>query len=79
MTPLLSAYHQNRKRIGRNDPSHISLGNSLCPVRPTTLFFVFLVLLLAGCASNHSSEHRSAKRPPSDRPFFDSPDVDSLH
>ena len=79
MIPLLSVYHKDRERIGRNNSSHISLGNSSSPVRTTTLFFVFLVLLLCGCASDQLSEHRSAKRHPSDRPFFDSPDVDSLH
>ena len=79
MPPPLSVYHQNRTRIGRNNSSHFSLGNSSRPVRTTILFFVFSVLLLAGCASNHPSEHRSAKRHPSDPPFFDSPDVDSLH
>jgi hypothetical protein len=37
---------------------------------------VFSVLLLAGCASDRSSEqHRHASGPS----FFDSPDVESLH
>src|SRR5881392_2097683 len=79
MAPPLSVYHEDRKRIGRNNSSHFSLGNSSRPVRTTTLLIVFSVLLVAGCASNHTSEHRSAKRLPSDRPFFDSPDVESLH
>jgi hypothetical protein len=43
-------------------------------VRRTTLVFFFSVLFLAGCASNRSSEQH-----PSDRSFFDSPDVNSLH
>ena len=78
MTPLLSIYHEDRKRIGRNKSSHISLGNSSRPVRTTTLFFMFSVLLLGGCASDHSSEQHPQH--PSDRPFFDSPDPqDSLH
>jgi hypothetical protein len=79
MTPLLSVYHEDRERIGRNNSSHISLGNSSRPVRTTTLFFMFSVLLLAGCASDRSSEHRSSKQHPSDTSFFDSPDVESLH
>src|SRR5436189_1420624 len=79
MASPLSVYHEDRKRIGRNNSSHVSLGNSSRPVRTTTLLIVFSVLLVAGCASNHTSEHRSAKRLPSDRPFFDSPDVESLH
>ena len=76
MTLFLSVYHEGRERIGRNNSSHISLGNSPRPVRTTTLFFVLSVLLLAGCASDRSSEQH---RHPSDPPFFDSPDVDSLH
>jgi hypothetical protein len=80
MTPLLSIYYEDRKPIGRNSSSHISLANSSRPVRTTTLFFVFSVLLLAGCASDRSSEHRSSKQHhPSDTSFFDSPDVESLH
>ena len=75
MTPLLSVYHEDRERIGRNNSSHISLGNSSHPVRTTALFVVFFsVLLLGGCASDRSSEQH-----PSNRSFFDSPDVDSLH
>src|SRR5947207_13549183 len=74
MTPLLSVYHEYPERIGRNNSSHISPGNSSGPARTTTLFFVFSVLLLAGCASDRSSEKHQ-----SDRPFFDSPDVNSLH
>ena len=72
MTPLLSVYHEDRKRIGRNNSSHISLGNSSRPVRTTTLFFMFSVLLLGGCASDQSSKQHPQHR--SDRPFFDSPD-----
>ena len=74
MTPLLSVYHEYPERIGRNNSSHNSLGNSSRPVRTTTLLIVFSVLLVAGCASE-----RSSKKPPPDRPFFDSPDVESLH
>src|SRR5437762_8085431 len=74
MPPLLSVYHEDPKRIGRNNFSHISLGNSSRPVRTTALLIVFSVLLVAGCASE-----RSSKKHPSDRPFFDSPDVESLH
>jgi hypothetical protein len=75
MTPLSSVYQEDRKR---NNSSHISLGNSSRPVRTTTLFFVFSVLLLGGCASDRSSQVR-AREHTSDRPFFDSPDVESLH
>jgi hypothetical protein len=74
MIPLSSVYHKDREQIGRHNSSHISPGNASRPVRTTTLFFVFSVLLLGGCASDHSS-----KQHPSDPPFFDSPDVDSLH
>jgi hypothetical protein len=73
MTPLLSAYHEDRKRIARNNPSHISLGNFSPPVRTMRLFFVLSMLLLGGCASEPPKQH------PSDRPFFDSPDINSLH
>jgi len=79
MTPLLSIYYEDRKRIGRNRSSHISLGNSSRPVKTTTLFFMFSVLLLGGCASDRSSAHHASKQHPSDPPFFDSPDVESLH
>jgi hypothetical protein len=79
MTPRLSIYCEDRKRIGRNRSSHISLGNSSRPVKTTTLFFMFSVLLLGGCASDRSSEHHASKHHPSDPPFFDSPDVESLH
>src|SRR5438067_6570826 len=75
MPPPLSVYREDRKRIGRNNSSHISLGNSLRPVRTMILLIVFSVLLVAGCASERSSK----KPPPPDRPFFDSPDVESLH
>ena len=79
MTPLLSIYYEDRKRIGRNRSSHISLGNSSRTVKTTTLFLMFSALLLGGCASDRSSEHQASKQHPSDRPFFDSPDVESLH
>jgi hypothetical protein len=72
MTPLLSVYHEHRERIGRNNSSYILLGNLSRPVRTITLFFV--LLLLGGCASD-----RVSKQHPSDRPFFDRPDPDSLH
>jgi len=79
MTPFLSIYCEDRKRVGRKRSSHISLGNSSRMVRTTTLSFMFLVLLLGGCVSDRSSEHHASKQHPSDRPFFDSPDVESLH
>jgi hypothetical protein len=79
MTPLLSIYQEDRKRIGRNNSSHISLGNSSRRVRTTILFLVFSVLLFGGCASDRSSPAR-ARPHTSDRPFFDTPNPqDSLH
>jgi hypothetical protein len=79
MTPLSSVYQEDRKRIGRNNSSHISLGNSSRPVRTTILFLVFSVLLFGGCASDRSSQAR-ARPHTSDRPFFDTPNPqDSLH
>jgi hypothetical protein len=79
MTPLSSVNQEDRKRIGRNNYSHISLGNSSRPVRTTILFLVFSVLLLGGCASDRSSQAR-ARPHTSDRPFFDTPNPqDSLH
>src|SRR5436309_13049964 len=74
LAPPLSAYPGDHKRVGRNNSSHISLGNSSLPVRTAALLIVFSVLLVAGCASE-----RSSKKPSSDRTFFDSPDLDSLH
>jgi hypothetical protein len=79
MTPLSSVYQEDRKRIGWNNSSHISLGNSSRPVRTTILFLVFSVLLFGGCASDRSSQAR-ARPDTSDRPFFDTPNPqDSLH
>ena len=69
-----TVHHEGRERIRRKNSAHISLGNSSRPVRTTTLFFVFSGLLLAGCASDRSSEKH-----PSKTSFFDSPDVGSLH
>ena len=74
MTPLLSVYHEDRERIGRNNSSHISLGNSSHSVRTMGLFLVFALLVLTGCASD-----RPPEKHPADRPIFDSPDVDTLH
>ena len=79
MTPLLSIYYEDCKWIEPDNSSLISLGNSSRPVTTMILPLMVSVLLLAGCASDHTSEHRSAKQHPSDRPFFDSPDVESLH
>ncbi len=74
MTPLLPIYNEDRKRIERSNSSHVSLGNSSRLVRTTTLFFVFSVLLLGGCASDHPSKQR-----PSDRPFFDTPNPEDTY
>jgi len=79
MTPLLSVYAEDGERLRRNNSSHSLLGNFLSSVRTATLLVMFSVALLGGCASDHSSEHRSSKQPPSDRTFFDSPDIESLH
>jgi len=75
MTLTLSVYQTDGERIGRNDSSHISLGSSSSPPRTTTLFVVFSVLFLTGCASDHPpKQHRP------DRPFFDTPNPeDTLH
>jgi len=72
--PFLSVQHDGRERIGRNDSAHVSLSNSSSSMRTTTLFFVFLALLLAGCASDRSSEQH-----PSDKGIFETPDASSLH
>jgi len=77
MTPFLSIYCEDRKRVGRKRSSHISLGNSSRPVKTTTLFFMFSVLFFGGCASDQSSKHPQHR---SDRPFFDTPDPqDKFH
>src|SRR5207248_3084749 len=74
ITPFLLVHHKGRERIRRNSSAHISLGDSSRPVRTTTLFFLFSVLLLAGCASDRSPQQHS-----SNQSIFDSPDVGSLH
>jgi hypothetical protein len=43
-------------------------------MRTTTLLFVCLALILAGCASDRPSQQR-----PSDQGIFETPDVGSLH
>src|SRR5436309_1129451 len=66
-------YYEYASGRRKNSP-HIPLGNSSRPVKTMTLLIVFSVLLVAGCASEHSS-----KKSPADQSFFDSPDVESLH
>jgi len=57
-----------------NTSTCFSLGSFYCLMRTIVLFFMFSLLLLAGCASVRSSEE-----PPSKRGFFESPDTESLH
>jgi uncharacterized lipoprotein YajG len=51
-------------------------GNSSRTVTTTTLVFVFSMLLLAGCASDRSSEQHQH---PSNRPFFDTPSPEDTY
>jgi len=74
MTPLLPVYHEYCESIGQESFLRISLGLSWLRLRMTPLVFAVSVLLLAGCASNRRQQQNS-----SDTPFFDTPDVDSLH
>ena len=74
MTSLLLVYDEDREQIGRNNSSRSSLENSSRRLTTITLSFAFSVLLLAGCASDRSSEQHS-----SNQSIFDSPDVGSLH
>src|SRR6266480_4089302 len=76
MTPLLLVYDEDREQIGRNDSSHSSLKNSSRRLTTITLSFAFSVLLLAGCASDRSSEQH---RPPRDMPFFDTPSPEDIY
>ena len=80
MIPLLSVYHEDRKRIGWNNSSHISLGNSsasrenddfiLCVFSAASRWLCIQITRL-------SIARQSGTR--LIRPFFDSPDVESLH
>jgi predicted solute-binding protein len=74
MTPLLPVYHEHCESIGQESFLHIPLGYSWRRLAMTPFVFAVLVLLLAGCASNRGQQQHS-----SDKPFFDTPDVDSLH
>ena len=67
MTLLLPVYHGHCESIEQESFLRMLLGRS---------WFVFavLVFLLAGCASNRQQQQHSP-----DKPFFDTPDVDSLH
>jgi hypothetical protein len=73
MNPLLLIYREHCESIGQESTP---LGRSWQHLTMTPLAFVVLVLLLAGCASNlQQQQHHHS----SDTPFFDTPDVDSLH
>jgi len=73
MTPLLPVYREHCESIGQGRFLRIPLGRSWRRLPMTPLVFVVSVLLLAGCASNRPQQNSS------DTPFFDTPDVDSLH
>src|SRR4051794_21678523 len=70
---LLLVYRKHRESIGQDGFLRIPLGRSWGRLT-TQLLFAVSVLLLAGCASNRRQQQHS-----SDTPFFDSPDVESLH
>jgi hypothetical protein len=74
MTPLLPIYREHCESIGQESFLRIPLGRSWRRLTMTLLVFAVSVLLLAGCASNRGQRQHS-----SDTPFFDTPDVDSLH
>jgi len=74
MTPLLPVYCEHCESIGQDSFLRIPLGRSWRRLTMTPLVFAVSVLLLAGCATNRRQQQHS-----SDTPFFDSPDVDSLH
>jgi predicted solute-binding protein len=76
MTPLLPIYRKHCESIGQESFLRIPLGRSWRRLTMTPLVFAVLVLLLAGCASNR---HLQQQQHSSDTPFFDTPDVDSLH
>src|SRR5216110_1691575 len=74
MTPLLPVYHEHCESIGQESFLRIRLGRSWRRLTMSPLVFAVSMLLLAGCASNREQQKHS-----SDTPFFDTPDVDSLH
>ncbi len=74
MTPLSPIYREHCESIGQESFLRIPLGRFWRRLTMTNLVFAVSVLLLAGCASNRGQQQHS-----SDTPFFDTPDVDSLH
>ena len=74
MTPLLPVYREHCESIGESSFLPVALGCDWRRLILTPLVFGVLVLLLAGCAFNRRQQQHS-----SDRSFFDSPDVDTLH
>jgi len=70
----LAGYHEHCESIGQESFLRIPLGRSWRRLTMSPLVFAVSVLLLAGCASNRGQQKHS-----SDTPFFDTPDVDSLH
>jgi hypothetical protein len=75
MTPLLPIYREHCESIGQESFLRIPLGRSWRRLTMTPLVIAVLVLFLAGCASNRWQQQQHS----SDTPFFDTPDVDSLH
>jgi len=75
MTPLSPISREHCESIGQESFLRIPLGRSWRRLTMTPLVFAVLVLLLAGCASNRRQQQQHS----SDTPFFDTPDVDSLH
>ena len=76
MIPLLPVYREHCESIGQDSFLPIPLGRSWRRLTMTPLVFAVSVLLLAGCASNRQQQQQQHS---SDTPFFDTPDVDSLH
>ncbi len=74
MTPLWPVYHEHCELIGQESFLGIPLGRTWRRLTMSPLVFAVSVLLLAGCACNRGQQKHS-----SDTPFFDTPDVDSLH
>jgi predicted solute-binding protein len=74
MTPVFPVYREHCESIEQENFLRIPLGRSWLRLTMTPLVFAVSVLLLAGCASNRRQQQHS-----SHTPFFDTPDVDSLH
>jgi predicted solute-binding protein len=77
MTPLVPIYRKHGESIGQESFLRMPLNRSWRRLTMTPLVFAVLVLLLTGCASNRHLQQQQQHS--SDTPFFDTPDVDSLH